>query len=299
MDLRRVPRPSRGRVVAARGIMRGDDAGQGGLRCGVPSWKLSAEDLDVLVEVMGLPPLPYPLDLPSPGVTFDERRRHVEAVVADLTTRGLVQGGEPVGGLARALDLLARGEVVVDGRVGFTEPLDLVGALDRDRAALATRSGARMRLDLVSDRELVPLIVGLLPPVGRLAGNAMTIPHEAFTRALVTFTETGDLFEVEDALAKAGVRDQDVRLLSGLVRADGVAAQFGVGVRTPGTDVHRERRVWTWHACDLGGALLTPDSAEHPTWISLVPAEPARLGEHLDEALRDRAILARAPRRRG
>jgi hypothetical protein len=229
--------------------------------------------------------LPYPLDVPSPGESVDERARHVEMVLADLARRGLVQGAGLAVDLADALDLLVSGEIVIDGRLALGRPLDLVGVVHNDRAVLAVQAGDTVQVSLVHDRDLVQSIVALLPAARRLTGNSMTIPYEAFTRALTTFVDTGDSFEFEQILAQAGVRGQDVQMLAGLAQAGSVAAQFGVARRTPTTDVYRERQVWTWYAAEAGGVLLSHDSNDSPTWTTLTPADPARLGQYLGKAL--------------
>jgi EspG family len=251
----------------------------------VLNWDLSTADMDVLVETLRLPSLPYPLEVPSPGETFDDRRRHVAAVLADLAGRGLVHGTDLTGDLGVALELLASGERVIDGRLAVGQPLDLVAALRGDQAALAVQAGDTVRVSLVHDRDLVRLIVGMLPPLGRLTGNSTSIPYEPLTNALTTIAESGDHFEFERILVRAGVRDQDLQLLAGLVRAGSAAAQFGVALRTPATDVYRERRVWAWYATEAGGVLLSNDSTDSPAWTTLVPADPARVGQYLRDAL--------------
>jgi hypothetical protein len=91
--------------------------------------------------------------------------------------------------------------------------------------------------------------------------------------------------EFERILTRAGARGSDLRLLAELVRAEGTAAQFGVAVRTPTTDVYRQRRVWSWYARQAGGVLLGLDSSDSPVWTTLVPADTARVGQYLRDAL--------------
>jgi EspG family len=248
----------------------------------VPGWTLSTVDIDVLVDALSLPPLPYPLDLPSPGATFGERGRHVAGVLAGLAERGLVDGSAVPGDLADALTLLATGELVVDGRLGR---LDLVGVVRGDQAVLAMRTGDTVWVSLLPDGALVGVIVDLLPEVRQVSGNSTSVSHDALTKALTTLTHSTDFTEFERILTEAGVRHKDLRLLAELIRADGIAAQFGVALRTPVTDSYRERRVWTWYAAPAGGVLLSSDSTESPTWTTFVPADPARVGRYLRDAL--------------
>lgn len=244
----------------------------------VADWVLSTVDIGALADSLALPSLPYPLDVPSPGVTYEERRHHVEAVLADLA-------GQRFDALRDALVLLAFGEFVVDGRLAAGRRLDLVGAVRGDRAALAVQAGDTVRVSLVHGGALVGLIVDLLPPVRQLAGNSTTVPQDALRNALTEITRSGDFLEFERILTDAGVRGRDVRSLAELVRADGAAAQFGVARRDPATDTSRDRRVWTWYASESGGVLLGLGSDASPAWTTFVPANPARVGQYLAEAL--------------
>lgn len=236
------------------------------------SWTLSTVDMEFLVDALSLPSLPYPLGSPSPGIAFDERRRLVESVRADLAGRGLSSEGT----LGDALVLLAFGELVVDGRLTVGRQVDLVGVVRDDRAALAVRSGDSVRIDLVRDDALTDLIVELLPAMPPLRGNTADVRHHALAKAI---SRIGDLREFERVLADAEARGTDGRLLAG--------AQFGVAVRTPATDAYRDRRVWIWYASDAGGVLLGHDANDPPRWTTLVPAAPERVGHCLSETLYD------------
>lgn len=240
------------------------------------SWHLSTVDMNFLVEALSLPPLPYPLGAPSPGMTFDERRRLVERVRADLANRGLTSDGT----LGDALVLLAFGEVVIDGRLTAGGEVDLVGAVRDDLSALVVRTDATVRVDLVDACALTDVIVGLLPATPQPPGNPATVPHEALARALAA----SDSRDLERLLADADAGDTDARLLADLLRTDD-AARFGVAARAPATDAYRDRRVWTWYASAAGGVLVSHDSDEAPTSTTLVPAAPARVGRCLSDAL--------------
>jgi hypothetical protein len=145
----------------------------------VHSWKLSTVDIQLLVDALSLPPLPYPLETPSPGEELDERRRLVEPVRADLVARGLSANGT----LGDALVLLAVGELVIDGRLIAGPEVDLVSTVWGDRAALAVRNGDTVRVDLVDDSAVTDLIVDLLPAMPQLPAISV-LPHEAVATAL-------------------------------------------------------------------------------------------------------------------
>ncbi|HEX6354039.1 ESX secretion-associated protein EspG [Actinophytocola sp.] len=145
-----------------------------GGNCRVPSWLLSKMDVGILLETLALPCL---LEVPSPGVTFVERLRHVEALKVELAERGL----EPVGALGDALVLLTCGDFVVDGRLTGGRPLDLVGAVSGDRAALAVRADDTIQISLMRDSALPGKIVDLLPTVGHLAGAGSAVARFGIT----------------------------------------------------------------------------------------------------------------------
>ncbi|HEV2779014.1 MAG TPA: ESX secretion-associated protein EspG [Actinophytocola sp.] len=246
---------------------------------------MSTIDMAVLAEVLRLPLFPYPLEVPTSGVTVDEHHRHVEAVLAGLVERGFVHGSTVAVDLSYALDLLASGELVVDGRLVVGHQCDLVGTVREGHAALAVRTGDAVQIGLMPSRYLVQSIVKLLPDVPPLRGSSLTIPAESFTRALAVAAQTVGSSETYEFFTEAGIRSQDAQTLASIVRTTGVAAQFGVSFRKPLVDLHQKRKTWTWYATEAGGIVLTHDSNERPTWTTLTPADPTRVGDYLDEAL--------------
>jgi hypothetical protein len=251
----------------------------------LPGWTLSTTDVDVLVEVAGLPPLPYPLEIPATGDTVGGRARHVAAVSAALAERGLVEDGEVVPGLRNALNLLASGGLVLDGRLGAPVNADLVAVVRRDRAVLAVQKGDSVRLGWVSGHDVVGVVVDMLPATRQLQGGSITVRQDLLSAALAAATEAGDLDELTRVLRDCGVRDRDVRVIAELAASDGMTAQFGVAFRNPETERYRERGVWSWYATQSGGVLLCLDQEGTPPWTTLVPADPARVGRYLQDAL--------------
>jgi hypothetical protein len=241
--------------------------------------------MDVLVEISRLPPLPYPLEIPATGDTVGARRQYMAAMSADLAERGLVEDGEVVPGLRNALELLASGELVLDGRLGRPRPADLVAVARRDRAVLAVQTGDSVRLDRVADHAVVGMVVDLLPATNRLPGGSTTVRADTLNAALSAAAGTGDIGELTRTLRDGGVRDRDVRMIAELAGSDGTAAQFGVAFRNPATERYRERGVWSWYATRSGGVLLCLDQDGTPPWTTFVPADPARVGRYLQDAL--------------
>jgi hypothetical protein len=251
----------------------------------LPGWTLSTADIDVLVEILRLPPLPYPLDIPAAGDTVAARRRHVASISAVLAERGLVVDGEVVPALRNALHVLASGGLVLDGRIGGSRPADLVAVARRDRAVVAVQTGDSVRLDRVSDHAVVGMVVDLLPATRQLQGGSTAIRQDTLTAALSAAVDSGDVGDMTRVLHDGGVRERDVRMIAELAGADGMTAQFGVAFRNPATDRYRERGVWSWYATQSGGVLLCLDQEGTPPWTTFVPADPVRVGRYLQNAL--------------
>ncbi|MGB3437356.1 MAG: ESX secretion-associated protein EspG [Actinophytocola sp.] len=241
--------------------------------------------MDVLVETSRLPPLPYPLEIPVTGDTVGARRRHVASMAAVLAERGLMEDGEVVPGLRNALQLLASGELVLDGRLGGPRPADIVAVVRRDRAVVAVQTGDSVRLDRVPDHAVVGMVVDLLPATRQLQGGSTAIRQDTLDAALSSAVDSGDIGELTRVLRDGGVRDRDVHMVADLARSDGMAAQFGVALRNPATERYRERGVWSWYATKSGGVLLCLDQDGTPPWTTFVPADPARVGRYLQDAL--------------
>src|SRR5215204_3989394 len=96
-------------------------------------WRLSAVELDVLWREFGRGLPPYPLELPSPGTTFEERAEIVTGVWAQLAGRGVVAPGPDrrlPPDIDEALSVLENGRVVIDGILDFGEQVGLLAARD-------------------------------------------------------------------------------------------------------------------------------------------------------------------------
>ncbi|KOX23180.1 hypothetical protein ADK67_21270 [Saccharothrix sp. NRRL B-16348] len=157
---------------------------------------LTLAAFDVLWEDLDAGPIPYPLDVPSPGTTFDERRRIRQAVHADLDRRALTRRGRPEAELEDALRLLHRPPTRITV-LGMPD-IHTDGLL---RAVVVARGGYAVRavqedgfvlLDVV--RGPAEAAVEVLPPLRPGPGKPVTVaakdlappPEEpqGFTRAV-------------------------------------------------------------------------------------------------------------------
>lgn len=78
------------------------------------NWRLSPAQLDVVWEELELGEKPYPLQVPSPGATLDERAEVRTRILAELESAGLWRRGRLDAELAQALRVLARPELSLD-----------------------------------------------------------------------------------------------------------------------------------------------------------------------------------------
>jgi len=237
-------------------------------------WRLSAVDFDVLWREAGHGEPPYPLEIPSPGRTHQERAEIVAAVRADLAARG-------TGGLAEAVALLAGGDVLIDGHLVLDDYVRLVATRVADRAAMALQHQDRLIVRAMAGPRLDAALVELLPATPAAHGQSVSLPYQALTGALAGLVEQGSAWEFERALKQAGIRGQDVRWIVGMLGAGrGNGAQFGVTVRRDGG---REQRlgILSWYATATGGVLIhRPPGGQ---WVTIAPGDPARLVSWLAE----------------
>jgi len=245
----------------------------------VAEWPLSAVEFDVLWrDLLRLGEPPYPLEVPSPGTTDEERAGIVAVVTADLGGRGLLVDGAPLPELVDAMTMLARGDVLVDGHLVFDEHVRMAATRVGDHAAMVLQLGERISVRLFDGARLGSAIIGLLPEIQSAHGQSVSLSHQALTDALAGLGRGASLWEFEQELKAAGVRGQDVRWIAGMVGgADAGGAQLGV--------TERGRRVGlvSWFATADGGVLMQRQGDSD--WITVAPGDPARVVARLEQLI--------------
>ncbi|GAA4666424.1 MULTISPECIES: ESX secretion-associated protein EspG [Amycolatopsis] len=229
--------------------------------------RVSATAFDVLWEDLGLPEVPLPFAVPSPGGTERERAEVREAVYRNLAERGLAHGGRPDDVLADRLEVLASASRYVECEVLVSlsdeTPLRAVAAGDGRRAVLAAQPSRTIGLSAIRGTELHGAVVGLLPPFGPGPGFGVSVP--------------------ESALVGGGseTREKQLRELRAIqARPVLGAGQFSVRVREGG----RVRRVGglSWFTTEAGaycGGVAPGRGGE--SWLTLTPTDPERLAARL------------------
>lgn len=246
-------------------------------------WRLSAVELDVLWREFGRGLPPYPLELPSPGATYEERAEVVDYVWNQLAERGMVGAGPErrlPADIDEALGVLANGRVVIDGVLDFGEQVGLLAARDDVRAALVMQRGEDIRLLATMDAALLSgRLVELLPSLPPAHGQSVSLPYQLLTDVLSKLARAEiDSLEFEQSLRAAGVGARDVRWIAGLAQGDqSHAVQFGVNIE--GNRVG----VLSWYATEQGGVLVTRQKASDGDWVTITPSDPVRVVARLDE----------------
>ncbi|HEY0638412.1 MAG TPA: ESX secretion-associated protein EspG [Pseudonocardiaceae bacterium] len=244
-------------------------------------WQLTAVEFDVVWRELGLGDPVYPIDVPSPGPTHQDRARLVGAVLEDLAERGVLDGGELPPALVRTLTSLAGAEVLIDGRVQLRDHLRVAATRAGDEAAMVMQLGDEVRVRAFDGARLSAALAELLPPVPPAPGHSMSLSYRALTEALAELGRGGGLWEFEHSLRTSGVRGPDARRLAGLVGGEQASgAQFGVTLRGRG-GVHRAGTV-SWFATPEGGGVLVQRQGDSD-WVSVVPGDAARLVVRLEE----------------
>lgn len=253
---------------------------------------LSTAEYEVLWSHLDLGQMPYPIAVPTNGVTAVERAEVVERAWRSLGERRLADGREPDHDLALMLRALASPEISVDVVAdvgGLSRALVVRG---HDVAVLAMLDHEGLTLVRIRPTALAIAAADLLPDSPPGPGNAFTFPQEALRAAVAE--EDDDLADdpfygggsEQDALVRAGMTIADARTLTELADRRIHSGQFGVRARDwlRGSGVSESRLV-NWFDTDAGRYLVVREN----DWISVTPAGVDRIAGRLDQVL---AMLA-------
>jgi hypothetical protein len=168
---------------------------------------LSLTEFEVAWEAAGLDETPWELDPPRLGRTWEERRGIVDAALASLAARGLVDDRRPVPRLAAALAVLDRRELSVDVRVHGTTVVSAVAARYRGRAVLAVRHDGEIAVAEVAPTRLARAVLDVVGPVTAARGRTVNV-RPADVEAAVG-AAGGDPGSLVDELVRRGVDPVD------------------------------------------------------------------------------------------
>lgn len=232
---------------------------------------LTALEFDVVWESQRFPHRHVALDVPSPGVTRNQRAELVASAWDTLAERGLADHGRVDSDLADRLALLAYPERSVDSWIWA----------DREIRGLAAQAGRDALLGVVDQGEvwLIPALYSSFVeaavsiagecPAGR--GRSTSVPLDVLRSA--DKAAKGDakslVVELTELDVPLGKAQNLSRMFEGMVGRGQFGAQSGSGSRS-----RRADRVVAFHDTERGRYLyLTQPSADGQAWATVTPAD--------------------------
>lgn len=245
---------------------------------------LSALEFDVVWESQRFPRRHVALDVPSPGVTRNQRAELVATAWAGLAERGLATGGRVDAELADRLALLAYPERSVDGWIWA----------DREIRGLAAQAGREAMLGVVDrgevwliparDSSFVEAAVSMAGecPGGR--GRSVSVPLDVLRAADVA--AGGDPKSLIVELTELDVPLGKAQVLAGMFAGMVSRGQFGAERTVNGRAGRRADRVVAFHDTESGRYLyLTRPAADGRLWATVTPADNRTLATAVWELL--------------
>lgn len=248
-------------------------------------FRLSRREFDILWSDLGGGNAPYPLEVSGHGATFGERDAIRAEVYEGLRAKGLF-GDRLHEGLEGLFGVLARPRVSVDVTGYSGGPLRALAARTKRTAVLVAMIDGDVELTAIRPTALVGSVVGLLPDAELGGGPAMSVRFsdlQKVTSEDEAEVETG-LFDEEterDALVREGVSGENATWLVRMADNRTGGGQFGVSVHESGTGECRSPTLVTWFDTDTGRYLMVRKG----DWLSIAPADHARIANRLGEVL--------------
>lgn len=252
--------------------------------------QLSLAAVDVLWETLALGAPPVIFEVPSVGVTVDERTRIREAVVADLTRLGLMdRHGRVDPGLVTNLTLLSRAPLAVEalGVLRGGQQLCARAASNPRIAVLAVLRDQSVRVERIRPTGVVAALLDLIgqAPAGR--GRSVTYPAAAPKPGRRAPEEPGSsvLQRAYTTPTTVDAEREQARVILSQPRAQ---AGLFIALRRDGHRPERERGVLLWFDTPTGRYLgHHKPGVGGQTWTTYVPADNARLARYLSELIAD------------
>lgn len=258
---------------------------------------LTAVELDVLWERLGLGPAPVVLQLPSPGRSVAERRDVQARGLQALRERGLADVAGPDPTLAHQLRQLARPSEQLELRGSWGHSVRALAAGRPGSGVLAVRRDATITLE--SCGSLPSSLLAVLPEAGPGPGRAATAPTTVIAAGL-SATGSG----MRAALIAHGLPSTDAALLSRMLRTGHGRAQI-VALAVDASGVAR-RAGGVLGVVDgpYGRYLLTRSVADDGVeWTTVAPVDNrtlrhrvSNLLDHARTTVDSPAISPRSPR---
>lgn len=243
-----------------------------------PDFVLSAAEYDLVHGALGLGRPPFPLEVPSLGMTMEERADLAADAFRALGERGLARGDELDPRLAEMLRLLVDHDTSVDAVGHIGQPVQALAAITKRAGVLAQLVGNELLLSEIRPTALAMSAVSVLPPVEAGPMRSLSLPRDQLTKALEEDEDDpfGGDYDDETALARAGLSGQDAAALAELANTRCAGGQFGVTHRSA-----RSSTLVTWFDTHQGRYLMVSQGS----WLSISPADNRRIEHRLAEVL--------------
>jgi hypothetical protein len=218
---------------------------------------------------------PFPLDIPSTGMTGIEQRMRFREAREQLTERGLADENGPLG-VAEDFVFLLRSCTGVLDMVLATEKLDFAVALmtHREESLLVTQrlsdADSEIQMKAVTLDEAVADLMRLIPRVDAPRTAPFSLPRRAIEEAFTAMTEAEPLSaqEIDELLAARGIDDRITRRMVTHLQPVLGNGQAGVARRDDSEDQwHRAGEELRWLDTDRGRYRLAGDDK----WMSVNP----------------------------
>lgn len=238
---------------------------------------LSHLEFDLLWEDLGEGSPPYPLEVPSHGVTEQERDALGSDVLRTLTEAGLADGVDVGPELEDLFGRLVHGELSVDALVFRPTPWRVLATSRGPRGLLVVLNDQEVSLDPVTD--LAAAITRVVGDAPAGPGEQVQMPRPVFSAAVDAFARAGHP-GLERTLAQANITGRVTRAITTLVdsprRATGQLAATGPAGRS---------RVLSWTDTPAGRYAVATEQSGDTEWVRISPADTAWLARHLSALL--------------
>jgi hypothetical protein len=247
------------------------------------SFSLSLAAVDILLDQLGLGRAPVPFEVPHVGTTTEQRAMIRDAVLRDLTGRGLWQRGRLDADVELALATFVRGGLAITA----------TGQLDNDRllfarvasngqyAVLARKDENLLVFEDVRPTGIVPAIVDLLPLTPAAPGQSVTISRPA-APAQPRRDDAYDPFAGVNAPRSGGGGGAQLRMIERVFEQPKKRiGQFSAYV-TGRDGKPAGLTPVAWFDTESGRWLMSSRfAADGQRWLTYAPADNARLAQQL------------------
>ena len=244
------------------------------------SFSLSLAAVDILLEQLGLGRAPTPFEVPHVGTTVEQRAMIRDAVVRDLTGRGLWSRGRLDPDAELALATFVRGSVTINAAAELGDRhLFARVASDGQFAVLARQQDNLIVFEEVRPTGIVPAIVDLLPLTPAAPGQSVTITRPAEQPRHQRRDDVYDPFAgfTGPRAHCGGAGGPQLRMIERVFqepkkRIGQFTAQTRAGALPP----------LAWFDTPSGRWLMSSRAAaDGQRWITYAPADNARLAQQL------------------